>query len=96
MPSYSKSQPPLTGLPDPLANTKVLGIEVDFHWPDLGLVVEIDGPGHAGPTARREDELNERLLRAGGYDVLRFTDTEVEPHPERVIPAEMKRSRIAS
>jgi uncharacterized protein DUF559 len=72
-------------LPDPLANTRVLGIEVDLLWPDLKLVVEIDGGGHGRPTTQREDTLKERVLRAAGYDVLRFTDTEVEQHPERVI-----------
>jgi hypothetical protein len=32
-----------SGLPEPLVNTKVQDIEVDFHWPELNLVVEVDG-----------------------------------------------------
>src|SRR4051794_10720472 len=39
----------------PLFNTHLLDEEVDFHWPDRRLVVEVDGPGHARPAARRDD-----------------------------------------
>jgi hypothetical protein len=38
------------GLPAPLTGQVVNGFEVDFYWPDLGLVVETDG---LGTTARR-------------------------------------------
>jgi hypothetical protein len=38
-----------SGLPEPLVNTKVQDIEVDFHWPDMKLIVEVDGPGHTRP-----------------------------------------------
>ena len=31
------------GLDQPLANTRLLGHEVDFMWPDQRLVVEVDG-----------------------------------------------------
>jgi very-short-patch-repair endonuclease len=31
------------GLPSPLSKQIVNGWEVDFYWPDLGLVVETDG-----------------------------------------------------
>jgi hypothetical protein len=58
-----------------LVNVDVEGIEVDFHWPDLRLVVEIDGVQHGRPTTRREDQLKERILRLAGYEVLRFPDT---------------------
>src|SRR4051794_13769740 len=74
----------LPGLPDPIKNTHLDGIEVDFHWPDLALVVEIDGPGHGRSRTRREDALKERILRAAGYDVMRFRVTEVEEDPDRV------------
>jgi hypothetical protein len=74
----------MPGLPDPIINTRVDGIEVDFHWPDLALVVEIDGPGHQRGPTRREDQLKERILRAAGYDVMRFRVTEVEEEPDRV------------
>ena len=40
-------------LPEPLVNTKLHGYEADFHWPDLELNVEIDGPQH--DRGRRRD-----------------------------------------
>ena len=43
------------GLPEPLVNTKLNGIEVDFHWPDQNLCIEIDGPGHERPRTQAED-----------------------------------------
>ena len=41
-------------LPPPLSKQRVNGYEVDFFWPDLGLVVETDGlryQRHAVPSA---------------------------------------------
>ena len=35
-------------VPKPIANVKVLGHEVDAFWPELRLVVEVDGPGISG------------------------------------------------
>ena len=39
-------------LEEPLVNTDFDGFEVDFHWPDLKLAVEIDGPHHGRPHDR--------------------------------------------
>jgi hypothetical protein len=72
----------LDGHPEPAINVKIAGYEVDFAWP--GLIVEIDGPGHARPRTRREDRERDRTLRAAGYDVLRFTEDEIE-RPEAVL-----------
>ena len=69
---------------EPLVNTKLLGEEVDCRWPREQLVVEIDGPGHARPRARRDDANRDRRLRAAGYTVLRFTDKDVYERPEAV------------
>jgi hypothetical protein len=77
---------------EPLVNTDVLDIEVDFHWPDRGLVVEIDGPGHARPRAQRVDERNERVLRAAGWDVVRFTEIDLRRQPYEVIERVRPRS----
>jgi hypothetical protein len=63
----------LKGLPEPLVNTKLHGIEVDFHWPDSKLVVEIDGPGHARPRTRQQDARRDAVLRAKGYEVVRLS-----------------------
>jgi hypothetical protein len=70
---------------EPLVNTQLAGFEVDFLWPEQLLVVEIDGGGHQRPTARRKDDLEDRVLRAAGYRVLRFTDAEVEERPADVL-----------
>ena len=63
----------LKDLPEPLVNTKLHGIEVDFHWPAYKLVVEVDGPGHGRPRTKREDERKEATLRAAGYEVVRVS-----------------------
>jgi predicted transcriptional regulator of viral defense system len=57
------------GLPEPLVNTK---IEVDFHWPDQNLCVEIDGRGHQRPRTHAEDQARDAKLRAAGHDVVRL------------------------
>jgi hypothetical protein len=60
------------GLPDPLVNTKVANLEVDFHWPDRNLCIEIDGPGHERPRSQAEDRARDARLRAAGHDVVRL------------------------
>jgi very-short-patch-repair endonuclease len=66
---------------NPLVNTKLLDFEVDFQWPEHRLVVEVDGPGHQRPRAKRDDAERDRILRAAGYRVLRFTDEDVYQRP---------------
>jgi very-short-patch-repair endonuclease len=56
----------------PVVNTKLHGIEVDFHWPDRNLVVEIDGPGHDRPRTKQEDAARDETLRAAGITVVRI------------------------
>jgi Protein of unknown function (DUF559) len=63
-----------SGLPEPLVNTRVQDIEVDFHWPDLNLIVEVDGPGHTRPRTAREDEERDARLRSAGHTILRVAD----------------------
>jgi hypothetical protein len=75
----------IEGLPQPLPNTRVCGWEVDCHWPEQRLVVEIDGPGHARPRSRTKDRRVDRELRAAGYRVLRFTDEDIDQRPEWVV-----------
>jgi hypothetical protein len=58
--------------PEPLVNTKLNGIEVDLHWPQTNLVVEIDGPGHDRPRTQREDEQRDDALRRAGIAVVRL------------------------
>jgi hypothetical protein len=59
------------GLPEPLVNVEVEGIEVDLHWPELKLCLEVDGPGHDRPRTQREDAERDQMLRAAGYEVMR-------------------------
>jgi hypothetical protein len=67
----------LDGLPEPLVNVRLNGEEADLHWPQLKLVVEVDGPGHARPRTRNEDARKERAWQDAGYEVLRSSDAEV-------------------
>jgi hypothetical protein len=66
------------GFPEPLVNVQAFGFERDFHWPELKLAVEIDGPGHTRALTRADDRSRDESLRAAGYTVLRFTDADVK------------------
>jgi very-short-patch-repair endonuclease len=79
-------------LPEPLVNVQLEGFEVDAHWPDLRLAVEVDGGGHERPTARRRDAELDRALQDAGYTVLRVTDADIARRPAEVM-AEVKRAR---
>ena len=59
------------GNPEPLVNVHLNGYEVDFHWPQLRLALEIDGSGHERKRTQNEDEIKERAWREAGYEVLR-------------------------
>jgi very-short-patch-repair endonuclease len=73
------------GLPLPKTQDWVNGYRVDFHWPDLGLVVEADGWVHhrtAGEQAtdHRRDQAHARA----GLTTLRFAEKHVRYEPQRV------------
>ena len=65
-------------------NTPLNGYEVDFHWPDLALAIEIDGPGHRRRRTKHEDANKEAAWRAGGFEVLRFSEDELRAATEAV------------
>ena len=69
----------LSKLPDPLVNTKLHGVELDFHWPDRKLAIEVDGPGHARARTRKDDAFKQAILTAAGYTVVRLTEEELTP-----------------
>jgi hypothetical protein len=51
------------GLPVPLTGRWLNGFKVDFHWPDLGLVVETDGLRyHRTPAQQARDRLRTRPI----------------------------------
>jgi very-short-patch-repair endonuclease len=66
-------------------NTHAYGFERDFHWPELGLAVEIDGPGHTRAPTRDADASRDESLVAAGYTVARFSAAEVAYQPAEVL-----------
>jgi hypothetical protein len=73
------------GFPEPLVNVHAHGFERDFHWPELRLAVEVDGPGHTREPTRDADAGRDATLLAAGYTVLRFTDHDVKFRPADVL-----------
>lgn len=66
------------GLPPPLSKQPVNGFEVDFFWPDLGLVVETDGlKYHRTPYEQIRDRLRDQTHTASGLAHLRFPHWQV-------------------
>lgn len=73
------------GLPVPLTGQWVNEFEVDFYWPDLGLVVETDGLRyHRTPAEQARDRLRDQAHTAAGLTQLRFTHEQVRYEPEHV------------
>jgi uncharacterized protein DUF559 len=73
------------GLPTPLTKQKVNKFEVDFFWPELGLVVETDGwRYHRTPAAQTRDALRFQRHTAAGLTPLRFSHYQVKYEPRHV------------
>jgi very-short-patch-repair endonuclease len=73
------------GLAVPLTKQAVNGFEVDFFWPDLGLVVETDGwRYHRTPATQSRDALRDQTHTAAGLTPLRFSHRQVKYEPTRV------------
>lgn len=73
------------GLPLPLSKQAVNGWEVDFYWPDLGLVVETDGLRyHRTASSQTRDARRDRSHALAGMTPLRFTHYEIKYEPIRV------------
>lgn len=73
------------GLPPPATKAMLNGFEVDFFWPDLGLVVETDGLRyHRTPSQQARDRLRDQAHTAAGLVPLRFTHRQVRYEPEHV------------
>jgi very-short-patch-repair endonuclease len=74
------------GLPTPLTGQWVNQFEVDFYWPDLGLVVETDGLRyHRTPAEQARDRLRDQTHTAAGLTPLRFTHEQVRYEPGHVL-----------
>jgi very-short-patch-repair endonuclease len=73
------------GLSLPMTKQMVNGFEVDFYWPDLGLVVETDGwRYHRTPAAQTRDTLRDQIHTASGLTPLRFSHHQVKFEPSHV------------
>ena len=74
------------GLPLPRTSVYVTGHEVDFHFDDLGLVVETDGlTYHRTPAQQAKDRERDQDHAAAGLVQLRFTHEQIKYEPERVV-----------
>jgi very-short-patch-repair endonuclease len=63
----------------------VNGFEVDFFFPDLGLVVETDGLRyHRTPSTQVRDARRDRAHTLAGMTPLRFTHYEVKYESDQV------------
>ena len=77
------------GVPTPIVNgiVEIPGrrYEVDFHWPSLHLVVEVDGYRFHGARHRANtDRERDQLLTIAGWTVVRFTRDQVVGEPRVV------------
>jgi very-short-patch-repair endonuclease len=67
------------GLPPPQTQQHVNGHRVDFHWPDLDLVVETDGLRyHRTPAQQASDRQRDHHHVLAGTTALRFTHAQVK------------------
>jgi very-short-patch-repair endonuclease len=74
------------GLSIPRTSVDVTGYEVDFHFPDLGLVVETDGlTYHRTPAEQAKDRERDQDHGAAGLFPLRFTHAQIKYEPDRVV-----------
>jgi very-short-patch-repair endonuclease len=73
------------GLPLPLTRQWVNGFEVDFYWPELGLVVETDGGTyHRTPAQQTADRRRDQAHTASGLTNFRFTHGQIRYEPGHV------------
>jgi hypothetical protein len=73
------------GLPRPLTCHVVNGEEVDFYWPDLGLVVEADSlTYHRTAQQQAKDLRRDQKHVASGLVVLRFSHGQIRYEPGEV------------
>ncbi len=74
-----------SGLSVPQTGQRVNGFKVDFHWPDLGLVVETDGLRYHRTAAQQaRDRVRDQAHTASGLTCLRFTHAQVRFEPDHV------------
>ena len=73
-------------LPAPLTNVRVHGYSLDAYWPDLGVVVEVQGyKFHSGRAAFERDSRKGAKLTAAGLTVIYVTWRQMEEEPYAVV-----------
>ena len=72
--------------PPPRVNTLLAGELVDIHWPEWGLVIELDSRGfHMNPRVFESDRVRDALLQRHGFRVLRITRKRLDNQPQQVL-----------
>jgi len=73
------------GLPEPETKVWVNGHEVDFHWPELGMVVETDGLRyHRTPSQQGRGLVRDQAHVSSGLLALRFSHAQIRYEPDYV------------
>jgi very-short-patch-repair endonuclease len=73
------------GLPMPLTRQIVNGFEVDFYWPELGLVVETDGLRyHRTPQQQERGLVRDQIHAGAGLIPLRYSHGQIKFNEEHV------------
>jgi len=73
-------------LPAPIVNARVHGYLVDFYWPDLAVVVEVQGyKFHSGRAAFERDTRKGAKLTAAGLTVVYVTWRQMDEEPYAVV-----------
>ena len=76
----------LAGVSTPRTNARVAGHEVDFYWPDRGLVVEVDGRAfHRSRRSFERDRRRDAELIGIGVRVVRVTWRQLVDAPEALL-----------
>ena len=69
----------LKGLNVTVNRQKVIGTYiVDFCISSARIIIELDGSQHYEPDAKKYDEVRDRYLKEQGYEVLRYTNFDVQ------------------
>jgi hypothetical protein len=71
------------GIPIPLVNVRVANEEADLVWPDLKLIIEIDGPQFHLFAA--EDDRKAAIWRTAGYTVRRISSDAIFAAPGELV-----------
>jgi very-short-patch-repair endonuclease len=74
------------GLPAPLTNHPVAGFSADFFWPDVGLIVELDGGDfHRPRRAFERDHRRDIVHKDAGHEVLRVSGQQLDREPVYIV-----------